>query len=133
MAQCVLAALVGIVVVLLAGDTPSKPSAILSWILVGIALAQLPVALLIVGRLSVLKPAQGARRAALSAALMTGALLAATAWYLSLALATGQMGIPLFVLLFLTLTGYAVGFLQVGRLGRVAAAEVIGDQAAEKA
>ncbi len=133
LAQCVLAAAVGVIVVALAGEGPRNPSALLAWILVGIALAQLPVALLVVSRLTVVKPVRGARRAALSAALMTGVLLAATAWYLSLALAIGQTGLPLFVLLFLTLSGYAVGFLLVGRLARVASAEVLGELVAEGA
>lgn len=126
MAQCVVAALVGVVVVLLAGQAPRNPSALLAWILVGIALAQLPVVVFVVARLGALKPGKGARRAALSAALMTGVMLASTAWFLALALATGQAGAPLFVLLFLTVSGYAVGFLLVGRLGRVAASEVVG-------
>src|SRR5690554_281414 len=127
LAQCVVAALVGVVVVLLAGGAPSNPSSLLAWTLAAFALAQLPVVALVVTRLSGLPGGKGARRSALSAALMAGVLLASTAWFLSLALATGQTGIPLFLLLFLTLTGYGLGFLVVGRLGRVAASELIGD------
>lgn len=128
LAQCAVAALVGVVVVLLAGGGPSRPSALLAWILVGIALAQMPVVVFVVTRLGALRTGRGARQAALSAALMTGVMLASTAWFLALGLATGQTGVPLFVLLFLTLSGYAIGFLLVGRLGRVAASEKVGDE-----
>lgn len=131
MAQCVVAALVGAGVVLLAGGGPRNPSDLLAWILAGLGLAQMPVAIFVVARLAALKSGAGARRAALSAALMTGVMLASTAWFLSLALATGQRGAPVFVLLFLTLSGYAVGFLLVGRLGKVAASETMGDPEAE--
>ena len=127
LAQCVVAALVGVVVVLLAGGAPRSPSALLAWILVGIALAQLPVVVFVVTRLGALRAGKGARKAALSAALMTGVMLASSAWFLVLALATGQTGVPLFVLLFLTLSGYALGFLLVGRLGRTAASETVGE------
>lgn len=131
LAQCAAAALVGTAVVLLAGGAPSRPSPLLAWILVGIALAQLPVVVFVVARLGALKAGKGARRAALSAALMTGLMLASAAWFLALALATGQVGLPLFVLLFLTVSGYATGFLLVGRLGRVAASERVGPAGSE--
>lgn len=132
LAQCLVAALVGVVVVLLAGGVTGRPSPLLAWILVGIALAQLPVVVFVVTRLGALKAGRGVRRAALSAALMTGVMLASAAWFLALALATGQTGVPLFVLLFLTLSGYATGFLLVGRLGRVAASERVGDAGPEE-
>ncbi len=122
-AQCAVAALVGVVVVALAGGGPRHPSALLGWVLVAFGLAQLPLVAFVVARLGVLRAGKGARRAALSAALLAGVLLASTAWFLSLALATGQTGTPAFVLLFLVLSGYAVGFVVVGRLGRVAASE----------
>lgn len=133
LAQCVVAALVGVVVVLLAGGAPRNPSSLLAWTLVVFALAQLPVVAFAVTRMSGLPGGSGARRSALSAALMAGVLLASSAWFLSLALATGQAGVPLFLLLLLTLTGYALGFLVVGRLGRVAASEVLGEPEAEPA
>lgn len=126
LAQCVAAALVGVVVVLLAGGVSGSPSPLLAWTLVALALAQLPVAAFMVTRLGALKSGDGARRAALSTALMMGVMLASTAWFLSLALATGQAGMPLFALLGITMLSYAVGFLQIGRLGRVAATEEFG-------
>ncbi|MFA5551954.1 MAG: hypothetical protein WDA03_10100 [Trueperaceae bacterium] len=133
MAQCVAAALVGVTVTLLAGGAPRNPSALLAWILVAIALAQTPVVVFVVARLGALRSGPGARRAALSAALMTGVMLASSAWFLALALATGQAGTPLFVLLFLTLSGYALGFMLVGRLARAAASEVVGEPHEEEA
>jgi hypothetical protein len=125
LAHAAVAALVGIVVVLLAGAAPRNPNSLLAWMLVGMTLAQLPVALLIVVRAGALRSGPGARRAALSSAILTGVMLASTAWFLALALATGQGGTPLFVLLLVTLTAYSVGFLLMGRLGRVAATELI--------
>lgn len=127
LAQCVVAALVGVVVVLLAGGAPGNPSSLLAWILVAMALAQMPVVVFVVARLGAMGGGPGARKAALSAALTTGILLASSAWFLSLALATGQVGLPLFTLLLVTLSCYALGFLLVGRLGRVAATETVGE------
>lgn len=133
LAQCVVAALVGVVVVLLAGGAPRNPSSLLAWILVAMALAQMPVVVFVVARLGALGGGPGARKAALSAALTTGILLASSAWFLALALATGQVGMPLFALLLVTLSCYALGFLLVGRLGRVAASETVGEPPAEAA
>lgn len=123
LAHAAVAALVGVVVVILAGAAPRNPNSLLAWMLVGLTLAQLPVALLIVVRAAALRAGPGARRAALSSAILTGVMLASTAWFLALALATGQGGTPLFVLLLVALTAYSVGFLLMGRLGRVAASE----------
>jgi hypothetical protein len=125
MGQVAAAVLVGVVVVVLAGGVTKSPSSLLAWALVGLALAQLPVIVFMTTRLSAVKGGTGARRAALHGALVTGVLLASSAWFLSLALATGQTGAPLFMLLALTLFAYGLGFLLTGRLGRVAATEVL--------
>lgn len=73
-----------------------------------------------------MKGGPGARQAALKSALLMGALLASSAWFLALALATGQAGAPLYLLLLLTLSAYPVGFILIGRLGQVAASEEFG-------
>lgn len=123
--QCLVAALVGVSVLALAGGGSRQPNTLLAWALALLALSQLPIMLFVVARFASFKSAPGARAAALRAALLAGVLLASTAWYLALALATGQVGVPLYLLLALTLTAYTTGFLLVGRLGRVAAGERI--------
>ncbi len=124
MGQVAVAVVVGLAVVLLAGGVTRSTNSLLAWVLVVLALAQLPVIMFSTQRLGTLQPGAGARRAALQGALVTGVLLASTAWFLSLALATGQNGAPLFLLLSLTLLAYGVGFILTGRLGRLAASEV---------
>lgn len=123
MAQGAVAALVALGVGLLAGGAPTEPSPILAWILVALAVGQLPLVLGITMRFGAMKGGAGARRGALSTALLAGVMLASTAWFLALALATGQAGAPLFLLLFLTMLAYTVGFALMGRLARVAATE----------
>src|SRR5690606_36296247 len=123
MGQVAAAVLVGELVLLLAGGVTRSPSSLLAWVLVGLALLQLPVITFATARLGAVRSGSGARRAALHGALVTGVLLASSAWFLSLALATVQSGPPLFLLLALTLFAYGLGFLLTGRLGRVAASE----------
>lgn len=123
------AALVAVAVRLLAGGVRPNPSPLLGWMLVVVALIQLPIMFLASQRVSV--PAtedepqgHGARRSALSASLLSGVLLATSAWFLALALAAGQSGPPAFVLLALVMLAYSGGVLAVGRLGGIAATEV---------
>lgn len=146
LAQVLFAALVGVAVRSLAGGVRSAPSPVLGWALVIVALVQLPVMFLASQRVGVSRghgvseghgasrghgasdgrgapQGHGARRAALSASLLSGVLLATSVWFLALALAAGQSGTPLFVLLALVLLSYSAGFLAVGRLGGIAATE----------
>jgi len=51
-------------------------------------------------------------------------VLSTPAWFLALALATGQRGLPLAALFGVLALAYGLGALLVGRLGRNAAAEV---------
>jgi drug/metabolite transporter (DMT)-like permease len=113
LAQVVVAALVAVVVRALAGG-PGGPSALLAWLLVAFAVMELPIALLVTARMG----AAGSRRSALTAAILAGTMLASSAWFAALALATGQRGTPVFLLLSLVTIGYAVGFFAVGRLAR---------------
>lgn len=117
MAQVLVATLVAVLVRAAAGGTP-RPSQILAWVLVALALMQLPIAAVLVSR-------QGAitsRQTALARTLFTAILLSATAWSTALALATGQRGLSVYVLLTLVMLAYALGFLSVGRLASRAAA-----------
>ncbi len=128
LAQVLVASLVGVVVRLLAGGVRSSPSPLLGWTLVIVALVQLPIMFYASQRVGAPQghgapTGSGARRAALSASLLSGVLLATSAWFLALALAAGQSGAPLFVLLALVLLSYSGGFLAVGRLGNIAATE----------
>jgi len=113
LAQVVVAALIAVVVRALAGG-PGSPSALLAWLLVAFAVMELPVALLVTARMG----AARSRRSALTAAILAGTMLASSAWFAALALATGQRGTPVFLLLALVTIGYAVGFFAVGRLAR---------------
>jgi len=116
MAQVLVAALVAAVVRWLAGGNP-RPSDLLAWVLVALAIMQLPFAALASSRLGTI----ATRQAALARTLFTAVILASTAWAAALALATGQRGASVYVLLSLVLLSYALGFLAVSRLaGRAA-------------
>lgn len=115
LAQVVVAALVAVAVRALAGGAGS-PSALLAWMLVAFAVMEMPIALLVTARMG----AAPSRRSALTAAIMAGTMLASNAWFAALALATGQRGAPVAILLVLVMSGYAVGFFAVGRLARAA-------------
>ena len=117
MAQTVVAVLVGVGVAALAPGEP-RPSPVLAWTLVALAGAQLPVGLASLTRLA----AVGSRQAALSRAIFAGVTLSTTAWFAALALATGQRGAPVVVLLATLLLAYGLGFLGTSRLARTAAA-----------
>ncbi|HLU82083.1 MAG TPA: hypothetical protein VKZ43_01665 [Trueperaceae bacterium] len=116
MAQVLVAALVATFVRALAGGPP-RPSDVLAWVLVALAVMQLPFAALMASRLG----AVTSRQAALARTLFTAVILAATAWSTALALATGQRGLSVYVLLSTVMLAYALGFLAVSRLaGRAA-------------
>jgi len=117
MAQTAVAVLVGVTVAALAPGAP-RPSPLLAWTLVALAGAQLPVGLASLARLG----AVTSRQAALSRAIFAGVTLSTTAWFAALALATGQRGAPVAVLMAALLLAYALGFLATGRLARAAAA-----------
>lgn len=116
MAQVLVAALVGVTVRALAGGTP-RPSEVLAWVLVTLALMQLPFAALTSARLGTI----GNRQGALARTLLTAVVLASTAWSTALALATGQHGLSVYVLLGLMTLSYGLGFLSVSRLANRAA------------
>ncbi len=81
------------------------------------AFAQLPLGLAATVRLSSL----ASRQAVLARALLAGVTLSTTSWFASLALATGQMGLPVYTLLAVLVLSYGLGFLVTGRLARAAA------------
>lgn len=65
----------------------------------------------------------GSKGSVLSATLLAAVLLATPAWFLMLALVTGQRPLPLVLLLLAALTAYGLGFVLCGRFGvRVAVA-----------
>lgn len=111
MAQVLVAALMAATVRALAGGAP-RPSEILAWVLVALALLQLPFAALMSARLGTIS----SRQVALARTLFTAIILSATAWSTALALATGQRGLSVYVLLSLVMLSYALGFLAVTRL-----------------
>jgi len=119
MAQVVIAALVAILVRILASGQAPRPNSVLTWTLVAFSVLEMIVAGVLGNRLGLVK----GRRAALSTTLIVATLYGSVAWFMALALATEQRGIALYVLLSLLATGYALGFLAVGRLAKVAAAE----------
>ncbi len=121
MAQVVIATFVAILVRLPAAGVTTRPSAVLTWTLVGFAAADMVVAAVISSRLALLK----GRRAALTTALVVATMYGMVSWFLALALATEQRGAGLYVLLLLLSLGYAFGFLTVGRLAKAAAADVL--------
>ncbi len=123
--QGIVAALVATGVRALAG-TPGRPSSLLAWLLVAFAAAELPIALAVTARLGAVRT----RRSALTATILAGVMLASSAWFAALALATGQRGTPVLALLALVSVGYAVGFVAVGRLARrPLAIDVAGERA----
>ncbi|HET8985748.1 MAG TPA: hypothetical protein VFN03_08310 [Trueperaceae bacterium] len=117
MAQVLVATVVAVIVRALAGGTP-RPSEILAWVLVALAVMQLPFAALLSTRLGFIANRQGA----LARTLFTAIVLASTAWATALALATGQRGLSVYVLLSLVMLAYALGFLVVSRLASRASA-----------
>jgi hypothetical protein len=117
MAQVLVAAVVAVLVRALAGGSP-RPSEVLAWVLVALAVMQLPFAALLSTRLGSI----ATRQAALARTLFTAIVLASTAWATALALATGQRGLSVYVLLSLVMLAYALGFLAVSRLASRAAA-----------
>lgn len=104
----------------------ARPNALLGWVLVVLALAELPFGAVLVA----LAQRRPGRQAALSGALLVAVVLSTPAWFLALALATGQRGLPLAALLGVLALAYGLGALLVGRLGRNAAAEVVPEQRA---
>lgn len=116
MGQVVVAVVVAAAVRLLAGGTP-RPNDLLAWVLVVLALLQMPFAALVLTRLGGLANRQGA----LTRTLFSATLLASTAWFTALALATGQRGTAVYVLLVLVLFAYGIGFLATSRLAAKAA------------
>jgi hypothetical protein len=117
MAQVLVATLVAVIVRALAGGTP-RPSEILAWVLVALAVMQLPTAALLSTRLGTIVNRQGA----LARTLFTAVVLAAPAWAAALALATGQRGLSVYVLLSLVMLAYALGFLAISTLASRASA-----------
>ncbi|HZJ08065.1 MAG TPA: hypothetical protein VFD39_00045 [Trueperaceae bacterium] len=115
-AQLLVAALVAVVVASLApGET--RPNAFLGWVLVALALLQVPLALAVTSRLGPVSSS----RAALSRTLLSAVTLASSAWFAALAVATGQQGWSVYLLVALVGGAYALGFLATGRLAAAAA------------
>lgn len=116
MAQVLVAAVVAVLVRALAGGDP-QPNDLMAWLLVALAVMQLPLAALTASRLGSI----GSRQAALSRTLFTAIVLSSMAWFTALALATGQRGLSVYLLLMLVMLGYGLGFLVVSRLAGHAA------------
>jgi len=116
MAQVLVAALVAVLVRSLVGGVP-RPSGMLAWVLVALAVMQLPLAVLTASRLGAI----GSRQAALSRTLFSAIVLSTTAWFAALAMATGQRGLSVYLLLTLVIVSYGLGFLVVSRLAGHAA------------
>ncbi|HEX7005101.1 MAG TPA: hypothetical protein VF168_13025 [Trueperaceae bacterium] len=117
MAQVAVALLVVALILLLGGTIAGGPT-VLGPVLALLALAQCFLGVLLPDALS----RTGSKGSVLSATLLSAVLLATPAWFLMLALLTGQAPLALLLLLAALLTGYALGFWLCGRLGRRAAA-----------
>lgn len=116
-AQVVVAVAVGVLVSAMAPGTP-RPNAFLGWVLVALAMMQIPTAVLVASRLGT----ASSRRAVLSRVILTAVVLASTAWFAVLAVATAQQGASVYLLFGLLASAYGLGFITVGRLARSAAA-----------
>lgn len=130
MAQTLVAVLVGVVIRGLAGEV-HPGGGVLGWVLVAFVAVQLPVVLLVVARSSSSQAQPGARRRALYTAILAGVMLSSTVWFLTLAVVAAQPLLPLVALLLQATLAYGLGFLQMGRLARGAAAERLGAGAEE--
>lgn len=115
MGQLVIAMATGLVLRLLAPGAGS-PDSLLAWMLVILSLPHLPLAL----ALSVRGIQGGNRGSALSATLLTAVLLSTPAWFLSLAIITGQQGLPVLLLMMILVSQYAIGMVMTGRFARLA-------------
>ena len=114
--QVVVAVAVGVLVSALAPGTP-RPNAILGWVLVAFAVMEIPLAVAVASRLG----SAGSRRAVLSRVILAAVVLAGTAWFAVLAVATAQQGASVYLLIALVAGAYGLGFISVGRLARAAA------------
>jgi hypothetical protein len=114
MGQLVIAMATGLVLRLLAPGAGS-PDSLLAWMLVILSVPHLPLAL----ALSVRGIQGGNRGSALSATLLTAVLLSTPAWFLSLAMITGQQGLPVIILMMILAGQYAIGMVMVGRFARL--------------
>ncbi len=117
LAQLLVAALVAVAVSAL-GPEPTGGSSWLGWVLVALAVMQVPWALALASRFGVV----ASRQAALSRVILSAVTLASSGWFAALALATGQSGASVYLLIALVAGAYGLGFIAVGRLARVAAA-----------
>lgn len=113
-AQLTLALLVGGVVRLWLGGAGG--SALMSQVLVALALPYPPLALLLAQRSS----ERGGKTAAIAAALLTAVLLSAPAWLLAFGLAIGSGTGYLLALAAILGAYYALGFLMCNRFARAA-------------
>lgn len=95
----------------------TRPSPLLGWVLVALAALELPLGTALAG----VAGRGNDRRRALSAALLGAVVLSTPAWFAALALATGQRGLPIWVLWGMLALYYAVGVAFVGRFASRAA------------
>lgn len=118
LAQVAVAVLV-VTLILLLGDSPSDGGSPLGPVLAVLAFLQCLLGVTLPDALA----RSGSKGSVLSATLLAAVLLATPAWFLMLALVTGQRPLPLTLLLLAALTAYGLGFVLCGRLGaRVAVA-----------
>lgn len=110
-AQAAFALAVGIAV-RLATRLPAPSNSLMAWILVALALMELPFGALV----ATLATRQPGRSSALSGALMLGVVLATPAWFAALAFATGHQGLPVMLLWMCLALAYGLGFLFASRL-----------------
>lgn len=113
LAQSVLALAVAALVLALSGGGQSGV-AVLGQVLIALAGVQLLLGAFLPGALA----REPSRASVLSATLLAAVLLSATSWFLAFAAATGQSALVLTVLGAATSSGYALGFVQVGRFAR---------------
>ncbi len=115
MSQLVLAMLTGMALRLAVPGAATGGNPLLGWVLVIISLPHLPLVLYLSSRgVKALD-----RGSSLSATLLAGVLLSTPAWFLSLALITGQPLLQLGLLLAILLLQYALGLFLVNRFARL--------------
>jgi hypothetical protein len=102
----------------LISPAPPNPNSLLAWMLVVLSIPNLPLAL----ALGVRGLTGGNRGSALSATLLTAVLLSTPAWFLSLAIITGQRGLPVIMLGLILAGQYAIGIFLTGRFARLSIA-----------
>jgi hypothetical protein len=101
-------------VILLFVSSERRDNPLLSQIMIVLSFLQLPLALFISHKVSMV----GNRQAYLSAAIMSGVLLSTPAWFAAMSFLSTTQTLYLLVFLLILMNYYALGFILCGRWGK---------------